>query len=87
MKKTKIPCHVGCFFKHNKQNALTGLNNNFKTLNRHGDGVHHKESVEADQLRGQLQKICCQGYERSIVSCGCCSKNFLFPSTERYAHL
>ena len=44
--------------KHNKQNALTGLNNNFKTttLNRHADSVDHKESVEADQLRGQLQK-------------------------------
>ena len=44
--------------KHNKQNALTGLNNNFKTtaLNRHADSVDSKESVEADQLRGQLQK-------------------------------
>ena len=44
--------------KHYKQNALTGLNNNFKTttLNRHADSVDHKESVEADQLRGHLQK-------------------------------
>ena len=54
--KNSMSCRL-CI-KHNKQNALTGLNNNFKTttLNRHADSVDHKESVEADQLRGQLQK-------------------------------
>ena len=41
----------------NKQKALTCLNN-FKTttLNLHADSVDHKESVEADQLWGQLKK-------------------------------